>query len=236
MGTGKFTPFLVTDTIVTAGLLEKGDTSEPVSTTITLAAAAAKATTGSPSITVPSLATGVKIPANAFLTWETPTGGTILTQVSGVAVDGDTSIDVVSIPEEIPADSTALWPPEIQVRTGVSVDRSTTEVTYQTLKDVFENRIAVSVNSTLDFPGYYNPNDAGYANAEWAQMNPGYFVYVKIEYPASSPAYQTGKVVKGICSVTGAPLDGSSGGLIDANLQFGFAASPDILQQVPTAA
>ncbi|MBD2156239.1 hypothetical protein [Leptolyngbya sp. FACHB-16] len=230
---GNYTPVLGTGTTIKVALLPKGSTAEPVETSITLAALAAKDTTTPASITTPALATGVSIPENAYLAWEAENGQVVATKVVEAAEAADVAIAVDIIPRDIASGSIAAWPPELQIRTGVDLDRSSNEVTYVTLKSAFEQRVGVSIATGLNLPGYYNANDAAYKMLEFAQANQQ-FVYVIVEYPNQDPlAYSTGDIVKGVCSVTGLPKNAPADGLISADVTLGFAAPPVFADATP---
>lgn len=225
------TPMLSTNSKVYFSLLEAGDTAEPVSTTITVdTGGAAKAAT---SIPVTALASNVKIPRYSYLLFSSAAGATVLAQVNALAEATDTSITVLALGEAVTAGMTATWPPQLEIRTGFSIGRSSQEETYTTLEDPFEKRIGVSISGDVTVSGFYSAKDPAYNMAEYCQREQE-FGWLKIEFPPSSAAYTTGKVYKGVASVTDTSLDASSGGLIAADLSFGFAQNPTIVNEVPT--
>lgn len=233
MGTGVYTPTLGTGTVIRLALLPKGVTARPTPEEITLAVEAAKDITGGASITIPALGAGVSIPVNAYLPFEAPNGQVVTVKVTEAAVEADTTLAVAAIPRAIAAGSVAAWPAELQIRTGVDLDRSSNEVTYTTLKSAFEQRVGVSIATSLSIPGFYNTNDAAYKMAEFAQANQ-YFVYVEVEYPNQDPeTFSTGDIVRGVCSVTGLPKNAPADGLISADMNLGFAGQPEFVDAAP---
>ncbi|MEO1208880.1 MAG: hypothetical protein AAFX78_04980 [Cyanobacteria bacterium J06638_20] len=224
MVAANYAPMLATGATIKIALLERGDTAEPTATTITLASEVAQNLAGPGSIAVPALATGVKIPANASLSWEDPAaGGVVPTKVTTKAEATDTTIATVNIPQTIPSGSVAKWPPELEIRTGFNVDRSGNTVDYVTLRSNQQSQILVSVSGTMSFDGFFSPLDAAYRMLEEAQNTP-LFVYVILEMPKSSVNVATGKIFKGLASVTGIPLDGAGAGIIGANVTLGAAS------------
>lgn len=221
-------------TKVTIAMLPVGDRVEPVATTITLAALAAKDVTGGATITVPALGAGVVIPAGSYLGFVVPTTGkTVLVQLTADAGAGDTSLEVEAIPEDIASGSVATYPLRLSGRTAANIGRSGNRVSAVDFdSDGYADGLTASIEQTLEVPGNWQPLDAGFATAEYA-FTELRETYVWVELPRISSAYSAGRIYKGPCSITDLPLDVPADGIVTGNISITFNGKPDF---VPDAA
>lgn len=221
-------------TKIDLSMLPVGSTTEPESTTITLAVQAAKDIDGTATITVPALATDVVIPAGSYLAFVAPTTGkSVLVQLTADADAGDTTLTVATIPETIASGSVATYPLRLSGRTAANIGRSGNRVSAVDFdSDGYATGLTTSIEQTLELPGNWLPQDAGFATAEYA-FTELREVYVWLELPKISAAYSKGRIYKGTASITDLPLEVSADGLITGNISLAFNGKPDF---VPDAA
>lgn len=222
-------------TKVSIAMLPIGSRVEPVSTTITLAAAAVKDITSPASIPVPALGAGVLIPSGSYLGFTAANGKTVMVQLIQDAKAGDTTLAVDIIPEEIASGSVATYPLRLSGRTAANVGRSgnrTSAVDFDS--DAYADGLTTSIEQTLECPGNWIPLDPGFATAEYA-FTELRECYVWLELPRISNAYSKGRTYKGACSITDLPLDVGADSIITGNISLAFNGRPDYVADVPAA-
>ncbi|HEY9697011.1 MAG TPA: phage tail tube protein [Trichocoleus sp.] len=223
-------------TKVSIAMLPEGSSIEPKATTITLAAPAAKDINGSATITVPALGADVLIPAGSFLAFVAPTTGkSVLVQLSADAETGDTTLTVPEIPEDIATGSVAVYPLRLAGRTAANIGRSGNRVSAVDFdSDGYSTGLTASIEQTLELPGNWVPQDAGFATAEhlFTELREA---YVWLELPKISAAYSKGRIYKGKASITDLPLEISADGVITGNISLTFNGKPDLVLDAAVA-
>lgn len=215
-------------TIVTMAMLPEGSTVEPTETTITLGTLAAKDVTGGATITVPALATDVLIPSGSFLAFVDPTTGkSVLVQLTADAEEGDTTLTVREIPEDIASGSVAAYPLRLAGRTAANLGRSGNRVTSVDFDSQgYTTGLTASIETTLECPGNFIPSDPGFATCEYAFLELRE-IYLWLELPKISSAYAKGRIYKGPASITDLPLDVGADSIVSGNVSLAFNGKPD---------
>lgn len=223
-------------TKVDIAMLPVGSTTEPKATTITLAVQATKDIDGSATITVPALAADVVIPAGSYLAFVAPTTGkSVLVQLTADAEATDTTLTVAAIPENIASGSVAVYPLRLAGRTAANIGRSgNRQSSVDFDSDGYSTGLTTSIEQTLELPGNWLPQDAGFATAEYA-FTELREVFVWLELPKISSAYSKGRIYKGTASITDLPLEVSADGLITGNISLAFNGKPELVADAAAA-
>lgn len=223
-------------TKVDIALLPVGSKTEPAEVTLTTQnSATAKDTTSPATITLSgAIAADKLIPAGSFIGFVAPTTGkTVMVQLLADAEEGDTTLSVDIIPEEIDASSVAAYPLRLSARTNANIGRSGNRVSSVDFDSgAFETGLTASISQTLELNGNYLSNDAGFRTTEYAftQLRE---IYVWVELPKSSNAYSKGKVYKGFASINDLPIEIPADGIVTGNISLAINGELKVDAETP---
>ncbi len=223
-------------TKVRIALLPLGSEIEPIPAVLTIGVAAiAKDITDPATITLASaLPANFKAPAGSFVQFVAPTTGkSVLVQLKNDAVATETTLTVYSIPEEIAAASTAVYPLKLGGRTNANLSRSgnrTATVDFDS--DGYSKGLTTSIENGITLNGNWLPQDAGFATAEFALQELRQ-VYIWVELPRISDAYSKGRIYHGPSSLTSIPLEIAADGVITGNIEASFEGKPNYDADTP---
>ncbi len=226
-------------TKVKISLLALGDRTKPKEVTLTSAATETAKDTISPA-TVPltgALPADAFVPAGNYVTFTAPlTGKQVTVQIIADAEEGDTSLNVSIIPEAIAASSVAEFPMKLKERTAANLGRAGNRVSATDFdSDGYADGSTTGIEQTLEIPGNWSPQDAGFATAEWGFTNAfEREFWVEEELPRISNAYSKGRVYEGPFSITNLPLEVPAAGVITGNISGAFNGKPLYTPDTPT--
>lgn len=209
-------------------LLPDGDRTFPTAANITLSAGSVAATAGQATLTLASaLGSNVTIAAGNYVGWTNPTTGKVTpTRLAEQAEQGDSTVVVAAVPEALAASSTAAFPLQLKGRTAANIGRQGNDFSLVTFDDdAYSDGTTTSIEQTVECPGAYLPNDPGFLTLEYAFTELKEVAF-KLELPKPSSAYTTGKIYKGVCSITDLPLEVAADSAINANASLKVRGRP----------